>query len=151
MIGYTLLEGFHVEAARRLTGMHPWKVKGEWAYPHSADVLAAAHLQTILYYIQKCRHTVHNTIRDRDVLKEYRGAERRRGSPSRLFWVEQDMTEPVRWEYGEEGGEYCPPPDGVPRVCDPTGAAYYRSGGAAAWGHAAAGRGRGSTVGQRPY
>ena len=30
------LEGFHVEAARRLTGMRPWKVKGEWIYPHSA-------------------------------------------------------------------------------------------------------------------
>ena len=34
------LNGFHVEAARRLTGMHPRKVKGEWIYPHSADVLA---------------------------------------------------------------------------------------------------------------
>ena len=41
------LEGFHVEAARRLTGMRPRKVKGEWVYPHSADVLAAAHLQPI--------------------------------------------------------------------------------------------------------
>ena len=41
------LEGFHVEAARRLTGMRSRKVKGEWVYPHSADVLATAHLQPI--------------------------------------------------------------------------------------------------------
>ena len=41
------LDGFHVEAARRLTGMHPRKVMGEWVYPHTADVLAATHLQPI--------------------------------------------------------------------------------------------------------
>ena len=27
------LEGFHVECARRLTGMRPRKVKGKWVYP----------------------------------------------------------------------------------------------------------------------
>ena len=56
------LESFHVEAARRLTGMRPRKVKGEWVYLHSADVLAAAYLQIIEHYVQKRRHTVHNTI-----------------------------------------------------------------------------------------
>ena len=56
------MEGFHVEAARRLTGMRPRKVKGEWVYPHSADVLAAAHLQSIEYYLRKRRHTVYNTV-----------------------------------------------------------------------------------------
>ena len=64
------LEGFHMEAVRRLTGMRPRKVKGVWVYPHSADVLAAAHLQPIAYYIQKRRHTVYNTIRGLGVLKE---------------------------------------------------------------------------------
>ena len=29
------LEGFHVECARRLTGMRPRKVKGKWVYPKS--------------------------------------------------------------------------------------------------------------------
>ena len=96
------LEGFHVEAARRLTGMRPRKVKGEWAYPHYANILAAAHLQTIEYYIQNRRHSAHNTIRDRNVLKECEGAERRRGTPPRLFWVGQDMTVPERREYGAE-------------------------------------------------
>merc|ERR1711906_15227 len=27
------LEGFHVECARRLTGLRPRKVKGKWVYP----------------------------------------------------------------------------------------------------------------------
>ena len=53
-------EGFHLEAALRLTVMCLRKVQGKWAYPHSADVLAAAHLQPIVYYIQKRRHAVHN-------------------------------------------------------------------------------------------
>ena len=79
------LSGFHVEAARRLTGMRPRKVKGVWIYPHSADDLAAAHLQLIEFYILKRRHTVYNTIRGCDVLKECEGEERRRGTPSRLF------------------------------------------------------------------
>ena len=82
------LEGFHMEAARRLTGMRPRKVKGEWIYPHSADVLAAAHLQPIEYYLRKRRHAVYNTIRGRNVLKECEGAERRRGTPPRLFWAQ---------------------------------------------------------------
>merc|ERR1711966_551760 len=97
------LKGFHVEAARRLAGMRPRKVKGVWVYPHTADVLAAAHLQPLAYYIQRRRHTVHNTIRDRDVLKECEGAERRRGTPPRLFWAQQDMTVSEPREYGPEG------------------------------------------------
>ena len=80
------LEGFHMEASRCITGMHPQKVKGEWVYPHSADVLAAMYSQLFEYYIQKRRHTVLETIQDGKTLKECRGAKRRRGTPSRLFW-----------------------------------------------------------------
>ena len=46
---------------------------------------------------------MYNTIRDRNVLKECEGAERRRGTPPRLFWAEQDMTVPEQREYGTEG------------------------------------------------
>ena len=98
---------FTCSLLHRTTGMRPRKVKGVWVYPHSADVLAAAHLQPIAYYIQRRRHTVHNTIRDRDVLKECKGAERRRGTPPRLFWTEQDMTVPEARVYGPEEGEFC--------------------------------------------
>ena len=45
---------------------------------------------------------MYNTIRDRNVLKECEGAERRRGTPPRQFWVGQDMTAPVRREYKAE-------------------------------------------------
>ena len=81
-----------------------------WVYPHSTDVLAAAHLQSIEYYLRKRRHNVYNTIRGRDVLKECEGAERRRGTPPRLFWAEQDMTVPEQLDYGAEGGGSAPPP-----------------------------------------
>jgi hypothetical protein len=74
---YKALERFHVEAARHLTGMVPREEKGEWVYPHSADVLAAAHLQTIEYYIQKRRHTIAQTIGNRKILEEAGG---RRGA-----------------------------------------------------------------------
>ena len=53
------MEGFHVEAARRLTGMRPQKVKGVWIYPHSANVLTTVHLQPIECYLRKRRHTVY--------------------------------------------------------------------------------------------
>ena len=126
--------------------MRPRKVKGEWVYPHSADVLVAAHLQTIEYYIQKRRHTVYNTIRGRDVLKECEGAERRRGTPPRLFWAEQDMTGPEQREYlwGGRGGKHTHP-DGILRARGPAGAAHYRRG-AVARGHAGDGRGDGGQM-----
>ena len=62
--------------------------------------LATSRLQPIQYYIQKRRHTIHDIIRDRDVLTERREAERRRGTPSCLFWVGQNMEEPEQREYG---------------------------------------------------
>lgn len=50
---FKALEGFHIEAARRLMGIHPRKVKRVWVYPHFTEVLAAAHLQPIQYYTKK--------------------------------------------------------------------------------------------------
>ena len=89
------LEGFHVEAARRLTGMRPKKRGETWVYPHSADVLREARLKTVAEYIAKRRRTVHRTIADRPILEECRGAERQCGSPVRLQWWEQDLGEEV--------------------------------------------------------
>ena len=79
--GLRALEGFHVEAARRLTGTRPKRVNGVWEYPHSADVLEAAGLTTIADAIAKRRSSIAKTIEGRRVLKECREAERRRGSP----------------------------------------------------------------------
>ena len=82
-----VLEGFHVEASRRMTGMRPqrWTV-GPWIYPKSADVLAAARLRPVATYIQRRRHQIAKTIEGRTLLEECRGAERRSGSLSRLMW-----------------------------------------------------------------
>jgi hypothetical protein len=103
---YKALEGFHVEAARHLTGMVPREEKGEWVYPHSADVLAAAHLQPIEHYIQKRRHTIAQTIGGRKILEECRGAERRRGTQPRLYWWDQnfDLPEMRIYSDGKGGG-----------------------------------------------
>ena len=82
------LEGFHVEAARRLTGMRPTKRGETWVYPKSVSVLRAARVRTIVEYIAARRQTILRTIADRPILEECRGAERRRGSPPRLYWWE---------------------------------------------------------------
>ena len=96
------LEGFHVEAARRLTGMRP-KRRGEtWVYSKSAEVSRAARLRMIGDYIARRRQTVLQTIADRPILEECRGAERRRGSPTRLYWWEQEVEEELSTEEEEE-------------------------------------------------
>ena len=89
------LEGFHVEAARRLTGMRPSKQGDSWVYPKSADVLRAARLRTVGEYIARGRQTVLRAIADRPILEECRGVERRRGSPVHLHWWEQEFEEEV--------------------------------------------------------
>ena len=78
-----------------MTGMRPKKRGETWVYPHSADVLREARLKTVAEYIAKRRQTVFRSIMDRPILEECRGAERRRGSPVRLHWWEQDFGEEV--------------------------------------------------------
>ena len=88
------LKGFHVECARRLTGMKPRKRGDKWVYPKSAEVLAKAGLKPLGHYIQKRRATVAATIEGRPVLRECRGAERLRGTPVRPTWWEQCLDPP---------------------------------------------------------
>ena len=90
---------------------------------------------------------MYNTIWGRDILKESEGAERRRGTPPRLFWAELDVTAPVRREYmaGREGSGPLP----AARV-DP-GAAHYRGGREATREDANGVRGGGTGMGLGPY
>ena len=94
------LGGFHVEAARRITGKKPYKVKrgGEevWIYPHSADVLAEVGLRLLRHYIDKRRATIAKTIRDRPILLECGRAERLEGTPCRLCWWQQILDYSAR-------------------------------------------------------
>ena len=98
--GPKCLEGFHVEAERRLTGMRPRVVKGKWVYPHSTDVLKAAGLYTVAECIARQRSNIAKTIEGRKIPEECRGAARRRGTPARTYWWEQELT----FEGGEQGG-----------------------------------------------
>ena len=88
---------------RILTGMQPRKRGDKWVYPKSANVLRAARLQPLRYYIQKRRANVAETIASRPILKECRGATRLRGSPVRDTWWEQDLTPPPEPERGDDG------------------------------------------------
>ena len=82
-----LLEGFHVRAARRMTGMMPKKKSdGTWEYPDSAEVLKAACLHTVEDHITVRRRTVMKFVVDRPIYKFFREAERHRGFGSHLFW-----------------------------------------------------------------
>ena len=73
-MGLKCVEGFHVEVARRLTGMRPRVVKGKWVYPHSADILKAAGLFTVAGCIAKQRANIVKPIEGRRILEECRGA-----------------------------------------------------------------------------
>ena len=96
--GMKVLEGFHVEAARRLTGMKPRKVVGKWVYPHSADVLRATGLRPVADCIALRRRNIAETIEGRKILEECRGAQRLRGTPTRDMWWDQQL------DFVEEGG-----------------------------------------------
>ena len=105
------LEGFHVAAARILTGMRPKKQRdGSWKYPHSEDVLKKAGLHTISEYIGQRRSHIARKIADRPVLAECQGAERRRGTPRRQYWWEQDLNAELP---PLEGGDEADEPEGL--------------------------------------
>jgi hypothetical protein len=81
------LEGFHIRAAWRMSGLRPEKKpNGSWSYPRSKDVLDAASLQTITNYMDVRRQTVANFIVNRPIWELCAGAVRSRGSPIRPFW-----------------------------------------------------------------
>ena len=42
-------------------------------------------------YIAERRRNILRTIADQPILEECRGAEKQRGSPTRLYWWEQEM------------------------------------------------------------
>ena len=86
------LEGFHVAAARNLTGMRPRQLpNGTWHYPVSRHVLRAAHLHKVVEYVGVRRRGIMKKIADRPVLDLIRGAQRQRGSPPKQYWHELPM------------------------------------------------------------
>ena len=86
------LKGFNVYAARRITGMMPWKRwDGESFYPHSASVLKADGMCTITNYIGVRQATVANYIIHRPIFEMTKEAERRRGTAPHPYWRDQEI------------------------------------------------------------
>ena len=80
--GLQVIEGF-VEVTRRLTGIRPQQqTVGPSIYPNSKEVLRAAQLWTIGDYVGQRHNNIAKTVEGRTLLEEYRGAERKQGSPS---------------------------------------------------------------------
>ena len=79
------LGSFQVEAARRITGKMPYKVKlgggNEWIYPHTANVLAAADLHPLHHYIGKRWSIIYKSVRNRPIFVEVHGSEVSGGHP----------------------------------------------------------------------
>ena len=88
------LDGFHVRAARCMTGMMPRrKPDRSWVYPNSKKVLKAAGLRTIEHYVGVRRATILRYISKRRIYKLCMEASRRRvtgkrstGLSSRWIW-----------------------------------------------------------------
>jgi hypothetical protein len=74
------LEGFHIRAAWRISGLRlEKKPNRSWTYPCSEDVLKAAGLERISHYMDVCRQTVANFIVNRSIFELCVGAVRKRG------------------------------------------------------------------------
>ena len=87
------LEGFHLRAARRMTGMMPTKgANNIWQYPSSAEVLEKAGLNIVEHYVGVRRQTIAAFIVNRPIFDMCTDGERMQGSsPSRQFWWEQTL------------------------------------------------------------
>ena len=79
------LEGFHVKAARRMTGKMPVSAHGIWMYPKTSEVLAAACLCNIEHYVRVLRARILKLVEARPIYQLCQRAVRRRGTPPRTF------------------------------------------------------------------
>ena len=93
-----VLEGFHVVAARRITGIRPRKRGATWIYPKSALILKAVRLMMMMEYVAARRQTVAALAVGRPVLGECQRTEMRRGTATRPLWWDQD----IEWEAAYE-------------------------------------------------
>ena len=85
------LEGFHVEACRRVTGMRPKRQGETLVFLNSAEVLKAARGRTIAAQILWRRAKIWETIADPPILEECMGVVRWWGIPPHRNWWEQEM------------------------------------------------------------
>ena len=98
------LDGFHLRAAHRMTGLMPHKRhNGTWSYPLSETVLKKAGLYSMAQYIEVRRSTILKYISERPIYALCKEAERRRGTGNRQYWWEQSCAlEELASEFSEE-------------------------------------------------
>ena len=85
------LEGFHVKAARRMTGKIPVLAHGIWTYPKTSEVLATAGLRNIEHYVRVRRANILKWVEHLPIYQLCQRAVRRRGTPPCTFWWELPM------------------------------------------------------------
>ena len=67
---FLALEGAHVGFTREVARMKPRRDRrGGWTYPHSADMLRAAGLQTVTTYIGRQQNTVVDWVATRPIME----------------------------------------------------------------------------------
>ncbi len=92
------LEGFHIQAAWRMTGKRPQKLRdGTWTYPNSAAVLDKVGLKTIAHYIGVRRQHIASFIVNKPIFQSCVDGVRRRGSSVHQFWWAQPMDLEMAW------------------------------------------------------
>ncbi len=92
LLGMACLEGFHLRAAWRMSGRHPWKrPDGTWEYPNLEKVLQDVGLQCISHYIGVRRQHISNFIVHWSFFLLCLEGMRKRGSAPHQFWWEQPM------------------------------------------------------------
>ena len=83
----------------------PCKVRGNWEYPESGEVLAAVGLHTQNHYIGVRWQTAANYIEHRPIFDMYKGAERRWGAAPRNCWWDHEVDLELNQLYCEDDGE----------------------------------------------
>ena len=85
-----MLAGFHHRAARRLAGMYPKLIDGQWEYPPVAEALEAASLHPMDVYLARRRAGLLALIGARPVYDLCRNTERLPGTPTQTsVWWDQ--------------------------------------------------------------
>ena len=84
------LQGFHHRVARRLSGLMPRLVSGEWHYPPIEEALATAGLEPLEVYIARRRETLLAQITSRPIYRICEATNRLPSTPpTTLVWWEQ--------------------------------------------------------------
>ena len=88
-----VLEGFHHQADRRITGMAvTCAVGGEWGYPQVVVALEDTGLNPTMEYIRRWKATIEEKVACRPIYELCVEAEWRPGTSWMMIWWDQDVV-----------------------------------------------------------